>query len=71
MKPVPAIVMTETFWQKLYDHLIRVSPETPRPVEQMAFILASVNQAALGTRLIAREMVLAGPALRQRQPHDI
>ncbi|HEX7737976.1 MAG TPA: ThiF family adenylyltransferase [Ktedonobacteraceae bacterium] len=56
-----SIVMGADFWQKLYGHLIRVSDEVPRPEEQLAFILASVNRSALGVSLLAREMVLASP----------
>ncbi|HEY0753837.1 MAG TPA: ThiF family adenylyltransferase [Ktedonobacteraceae bacterium] len=59
MEPAPSIVMTASFWQKLYRHLIRVSDENPHPEEQMAFILASVNKSALGVRLLAYEMIPA------------
>lgn len=57
-----SLVMTASFWNTLYRHLIRVTPENPYPDEQLAFILASVSRSPLGTRLLAREMLLASPA---------
>jgi molybdopterin/thiamine biosynthesis adenylyltransferase len=54
--------MTAACWQKLYAHLVRVTPETPRPEEQMAFLLASSNRSALNTRLLVSEMIPASPA---------
>lgn len=62
MKSAPSIVMTAACWQKLYAHLVRVTPETPRPEEQMAFLLASRNTSALNTRLLVCEMIPASPA---------
>lgn len=62
MKSAPSIVMTTSLWQKLYNHLIRITAETPHPDEQMAFLLASLNQSASGTRLLVCEIVPASPA---------
>ncbi len=57
-----SIVMTAAFWDKLYRHLIRVTPKNAVSDEQHAFILASVTTSPLGYRFLAYEMIPASPS---------
>jgi molybdopterin/thiamine biosynthesis adenylyltransferase len=57
----PDIVIAAHDWRVLYKHLIRVCPENPEPPEEMAFLLASLNESQFGLRLLVRELLLAKP----------
>lgn len=56
------IVMTASFWQELRSHLIQLPESGYAPVnEQLAFILAGRNESKDRLRLLAREILPAGP----------
>jgi ThiF family len=58
----PDIVMTASFWRELSTHLLRPLKNNEfSSDEQLAFILASSNNGAQRLRLLAREMLKAGP----------
>ena len=58
----PDIVMTASFWRELSTHLLRpLKNNRHSPDEQLAFILASSNNSTQRRRLLAREMLKAGP----------
>jgi len=56
---MPDIVIAAHVWDELYRHLIRVSPDTPSPDEEFAYLFASHNVSPLGHRFVVHDMHFA------------
>lgn len=55
------LIIGEALWERLYEHLVRVTEEDTHPDEQLAFLLAGFKRTPLGDALLVCQLILASP----------